>query len=322
MIETVVILDPLTPERVARLRDLLPPGLELTHATARGDDHLKEIIAEAHYAISGQVAVTGDVLRAGRRLKLLHKWGVGTDNLDVASARELGIAVARTTGSNAVPVAEFTLGLMLATLRGIAYGHAELKAGAWRGGHMPMEMFMLSGKTVGIVGFGAIGRAVARLLGGFRCEVLYTKRDRLPADEETALGVSYASLPDLLGRSDVVTLNCPLTAETAGLIDAAALRTMKRTAILVNVARGGVVVEADLVDALRSRVIHGAAFDVFETEPLPPDSPLLSLDNLVVTPHLAAMAADNFARTVGQMFGNIARAARGEPIPQSDLVQS
>ena len=320
MTETIVILDPLPPERAERLRSLLPTGLELRHATARGDDHLKAIIAEAHYAISGQVAVSGDLLRAAPRLKLLHKWGVGTDNLDVAAALELGIVVARTTGSNAVPVAEFTMGLILAATRGIAYAHAELKAGEWRGGRMPFETFMLSGKTVGIVGFGAIGRAIARLLGGFACEVLYTKRARLPFDEETALGVAYASLPDLLARSDIVTLNCPLTTETAGLMDAAALRTMKRSAILVNVARGGVVVEADLVDALRSGVIRGAAFDVFETEPLPSSSPLLSLDNLVVTPHLAAVAADNFARTVGQMFGNIARVARGEAIPQNDLV--
>jgi D-3-phosphoglycerate dehydrogenase len=304
------------------MRALLPPGLALTHGTARGDEHMKAIIAEADYAISGQVAVSGDVLRAAKRLKLLHKWGVGVDNLDLDAARALGIKVARTTGSNAVPVAEFALGLMLSALRLIAYGHAELKKGEWRGGRLPAETFMLSGKTVGIVGFGAIGTNLAKLLKGFGCRVLYTQRTRLDPAREAELNASYAALPDLLAQSDVVSLNCPLTPETAGMIDAAAFRRMKPTAILVNVARGGVVVEADLVAALRAKTIHGAAFDVFETEPLPADSPLLApdLDRLVVTPHLAAIAADNFEKTVRQMFGNIARLARGEPVPAVDLV--
>ncbi len=321
MTETIVVLDPLTKERADRLRALLPPGLVLTHGTARGDEHLKEIIAEADYAIAGQVAVSGDVLRAARRLKLLQKWGVGVDNLDLETARELGIKVARTTGSNAVPVAEFTLGLMLTTLRCIAFGHAELKKGNWRGAtRAPMETFMLSGKTVGIVGFGAIGQTLAKLLAGFGCAILYSKRTPLAADEETALGARFATLPDILAQSDVVSLNCPLTPETAGLIDRAALRAMKRTAVLVNVARGGIVVEADLIEALRSGEIHAAAMDVFEIEPLPADSPLLRLDNLVVTPHLAAIAADNFAKGVSQMFRNIGCVARGEPVPAKDLV--
>jgi phosphoglycerate dehydrogenase-like enzyme len=319
--ETIVVLDPLTEERADRLRALLPPGLVLTHGTARGDDHLKEIIAEADYAIAGQVGVSGDVLRAARRLKLLHKWGVGIDNFDIETARELGIKIARTTGSNAVPVAEFTLGLMLSALRGIPVAHAELKKGVWRGStRVPTETFMLSGKTVGIVGFGAIGQTLAKLLGGFGCTILYSKRTPLPAHEETALGARLATLPEILARSDVISLNCPLTPETAGLIDKAAFQAMKRTAVLVNVARGGIVVEADLIEALRSGEIHAAAMDVFEIEPLPADSPLLRLDNLVVTPHLAAIATDNFVKTVNQMFGNIGCMARGEPIPARDLV--
>src|SRR3954469_20102075 len=133
MPETIVVLDPLAPERADRLRALLPPGFVLTHGTARGDDHLKEIIAEADYAIAGQVAVSGEVMRAARKLKLLHKWGVGVDNLDLEAARQCGIKVARTTGSNAVPVAEFALGLTFAALRGISFGNAELKQGRWRG---------------------------------------------------------------------------------------------------------------------------------------------------------------------------------------------
>lgn len=317
--ELVVVLDPITGQTAARLRALLPPGMRLVHGTARDEAHLQAIIAEADYAISGQIAVPGTVLRAATRLRLLHKWGVGVDNLDLDAARALGIKVARTTGSNAVPVAEFTLGLMIAALRNLAHAHAELAGGRW-GGDFARPAMMLSGKTVGLVGFGAIGMAVARLLSGFGCTILYHKRRPLGPAEDAARGVRYAALPDLLAQSDVVSLHCPLTPDTAGLIDRAAFAAMKRTAVLVNVARGGVVVEPDLVWALRERVIHAAAMDVFETEPLPPDSPLLGLDGLTVTPHIAAIAADNFEKTVRQMFGNIARVSRGEAVPERDVV--
>ncbi len=318
--ETIAVLDPITPQTAERLRGLLPPGMRLTHGTARDEAHLRSVIAGADYAVSGQIAVPGAVLRAATRLKLLHKWGVGVDNLDLDAARELGITVARTTGSNAVPVAEFTLGLMISALRNLAHSHAELSGGRWTGGNYARPAMMLSGKTVGIVGFGAIGKTVARLLSGFGCTILYHKPKPLDPAEDAALGVRHASLSELLAEADVVSLHCPLTPGTAGLIDRAVLSAMKPTAVLVNVARGGVVVEADLVWALRNRVIHGAAMDVFETEPLPPDSALLGLEGLTVTPHVAAIAADNFETTVRQMFGNIERMSRGEAIPERDIV--
>ncbi len=321
MTYTVVLLDMTPPARADRLRAFLPPDFVLTHGTERGDEHMKTIIRDADFAISGQVGVSGDVLRAATRLKLLHKWGVGVDNFDIETARALGIKVARTTGSNAVPVAEFTIGLMLSTLRFQALGHERLRQGQWVAyNQMPGETFVLSGRTVGIVGFGAVGQNVAKLLKGFGCPILYTQRTRLPAADEQSLGVEYAALNDLLARSDVVSLHCPLTPQTSNMIDAAALARMKRTAILVNVARGGVVVEADLADALRRRAIRGAAMDVYSVEPLPADSELLKLDNIVVTPHLAAVTADTFEPTVRRMFDNMARVARGEPVPVKDLV--
>ncbi|KRD96135.1 3-phosphoglycerate dehydrogenase [Bosea sp. Root381] len=320
MPETICLLDMTTPERAEKLRALLPPGFVLTHGTARGEEHMKEIIADADYAIAGQVAVGGEVLRAAKKLKLLHKWGVGVDNLDLAAARELGITVARTTGSNAIPVAEFALGLTLSALRFIGYGHAELKKGHWASGPMPGDAFMLSGKTVGIVGFGAIGQNLAKLLRGFGCTILYSKRQPLSPEDEARLGVRHATLSEILEHSDIVSLHCPLTPETANLIDAAAFKAMKRTAVLVNVARGGVVDEAALIQALKTREISGAAMDVFSIEPLPADSELLTLDNLVVTPHIAAMAADNFAPTVSRMFANMALVSAGKPVPIGDLV--
>jgi phosphoglycerate dehydrogenase-like enzyme len=321
MTHTVVLLDPTSPERADRLRKLLPPDFVLTHGTARGDDHLKEVIRDVDFAISGQVGVSGDVLRAAKKLKLLHKWGVGVDNLDVETARELGIKVARTTGSNAVPVAEFTIGLMFGILRFQPLGHERLRQGQWTAfNQLPGETFLLSGRTVGIVGFGAIGQNVARLLKSFGCKILYNKRHRLPEAEEAKLGVSYATIPEILTTADIVSLHCPLTPDTTNLIDAAALASMKRSAVLINVARGGVVVESDLADALRKRTIRGAAMDVYSIEPLPADSELLKLDNIVVTPHLAASTADTFEPTVRRMFNNMVHVVRGEPVPPLDLV--
>ena len=319
MTERIVVLDAISPAVAERLRALLPHGFELTHGTAPGDDHLKEIIAEADYAVSGQVAVSGEVLRAAKRLKLLHKWGVGLDNLDIETARELGIKVARTTGSNSVAVAEFTIGLMICALRHIPHVHLDLHRGKWqnRRGSGP---FLLSGKTVGLVGCGAIGKAVARRLSGFGCSILYTKPHRLCAADEADLGVAFAELPELLCRADVVSLHCPLTPDTAGLIDRAAFAAMKPTAVLINAARGGIVVEDDLVGALRNGVIHAAAVDVFESEPLPADSPLLGIDNLTLTPHLGAINADTFVPNAERMFANISRVSRGEAIPAIDVV--
>ena len=320
MTETIVVLDPIAPPTAERMRALVPEGMQLTHGAARDEAHLQAIIADADYAISGQIAVSGPILRAARRLKLLHKWGVGTDNFDLATARELGLTVARTTGSNAVPVAEFTIGLMICALRNLADGAARLDQGQWNGGNFARPAFLLSGKTVGLIGFGAIGQAVARLLGGFGCTVLYSQRRRIDPALEAALNARHVPVADLLARADVVSLHCPLTPETAGLIDRAALSTMKRTAVLVNVARGGVVVEPDLLWALQERVIQAAAMDVFETEPLPADSPLIGVDGLTITPHIAASSADTFEKTVRHMFGNIVRISRGEPIPERDLV--
>lgn len=316
MTETIVVLDPLTEQTAVRLRALLPPGFVLTHGSARDEAHLQAIIAEADYAVTGQIGVGAAVLGAARRLKLLHKWGVGVDNLDLEAAARLGIPVARTTGSNAVPVAELTVALMISCLRDLVPSASELSRGHWLGGNFARPALLLSGKVVGLVGFGAIGQTVAKLLAGFGCTILYSTRRPV----EGVLGVRHVPLAELLARSDVVSLHCPLTAQTAGLIDRAALSTMKPMAVLVNVARGGVVVEPDLMWALENRVIKAAAMDVFATEPLPADSPLLRLPGLTVTPHMAASSVETFDSTVLQMFGNIERVSRGERVPERDLV--
>ncbi len=320
MTETIAFLDPLSDVTVARLTALLPPGFVLSRVTSHDPGERLAVIAEAEYAISGDVAVDEAMLRAATRLKLLHKWGVGIDNFALDAARALGIKVARTTASNAVPVAEFTVGLMLAAQRRIAQGHAGLREGRWLKSVISGESAMLSGKTVGIVGLGAIGKNVARMVQGFGCRVLYTKPTPLASEEAQALAVEHRSLPDLLAEADIVSLHCPLTAATRGMIARPQFEAMRRSAILVNVSRGGVVVEPDLIWALEQRLIRGAATDVFDTEPVPPDNPLLHMANVVVTPHCGAVNTDTFEPNVTRMYRNIEHVARGEPVPAFDSV--
>ncbi|EHM02066.1 glyoxylate reductase family protein [Acetobacteraceae bacterium AT-5844] len=321
MSEKIVVLDPITPSTAERMRALLPPGLTMDHAKSRDPEELKALVADADYIVSGQIAVPADLLAAAKKAKLLHKWGVGVDNFDLDAAKAQGVTVARTTGSNAVPVAEFAVGLMIALLRNLAFGHATLRAdGSWRTTTLPKESLMISGKTVGIIGFGAIGQNVARMVKGFNCKVLYNKTRPLPAAEEAAQGVTFATVEEILKEADIVSLHCPMTPQTAGMIDRKALQSMKPKAVLINCARGGVVIESDLVEALKAKEILGAATDVYETEPVPPDHPLLKLDNAVVTPHIAAMAADNFTSTINQMFGNIHRVAQGNKVAENDFV--
>lgn len=320
MPELVVVLDEIPADWGNALRNHLPEGMVLRSAQGKSVQNLKTIIADADYAIALNAPVTSEVLHASQKLKLLHKWGVGVDNLDLEAARTLGIKVARTTGSNAIPVAEFAIGLMLSALRCISFSNAELKIGKWHGGVLPTQTFMLSGKTVGIIGLGSIGNNLARLLKGFGCRIIYNKTTRLDESEEARLGVEFGSVSDLLERSDIVSICCPLTPQTAGLIDRAALLKMKRSAVLVNVARGGIVVEDDLVQALRDGTIMAAAMDVFEVEPLPADSALLEVNNLVVTPHIAANASDNFEKTIAQMMKNIGLVSKGEAVSAEDAI--
>ncbi|MGH6859892.1 MAG: NAD(P)-dependent oxidoreductase [Phyllobacterium sp.] len=321
MSETIVVLEPLSERSATRMQALLPPGFVLTGMDRKDEDHMAEVIANADYAIASQAPVPARVINCATKLRLIQKWGVGVDNIDVAAAHARNIPVARTTGSNAIPVAEFTLGLILSLCRCIASGHAELRNGVWKGGgQLPIQTMSVTGRTIGIIGFGAIGQVLAMLLRGFGCTILYNKRTPLDPQREQELGVSYAPIETLLRQADIVTLNCPHNAGTAGLINRTTLAMMKPSAILINTARGGIVVESDLVEALRDGVIAAAATDVFEQEPVNVDHPLLSMSNVLVTPHIAASAADSFEPGVRHMFRNILGVSKGEAIPLEDLI--
>ena len=241
MTHRVVLLDPATPERMEQIGAFLPDGYTLHTAASRSPQDQLQAIAGATYAITGGVPVTAEMMKAGAasKLRAVHKWGVGYDNIDIESARSHGIRVMRTTGSNATAVAETAVGLILAAQRNIVAGHLALLDGEWAKGRLAQTCTLVAGKTVGLVGLGHIGKSVARILRGFGCTTLYSKPTALSGEEERELGVTYAELPELLDRCDVISLHCALTSQTSGLIDAAALARMKRGAYLVNTARGG-----------------------------------------------------------------------------------
>jgi lactate dehydrogenase-like 2-hydroxyacid dehydrogenase len=316
----LVMLDPSAPDRLDRIRPFLPPGWEISTTVSRSPGDQIAALSGAAFGITGDVPVTREMM-ALEELRAIHKWGVGYDNIDLEAARQHGVRVLRTTGSNAVAVAETTLGLILALNRNLVRGHVGILDGSWRKGELSPTSMRLSGKTVGIIGMGYIGKALARLLRGFGCTILYTKRTPLTAAEEVEAGVRFSSLGELLRNADVVTLNCELNASTCGLINRETLAQMKPDAILVNAARGGIMVEEDVAEAIREGRLRGVGVDVFAVEPVPLDNPLIGLDRVITTPHVGAISADSFVPSITRMIGNLDAIARGEePNPIDVLV--
>ncbi|WP_434055984.1 MAG: 2-hydroxyacid dehydrogenase [Roseibium sp.] len=315
----LVILDPVSEDRLERFAGYLPEGWNLENAASRAREDQFAALEGTDFAITADVPVTADMM-AVPGLRAIHKWGVGYDNIDCEAAKAHGVRVLRTTGSNALSVAESALGLILALNRNLVRGHTAVLAGRWPKSELGTTSQRLSGKTVGIIGLGYVGKALAGLLRGFGCDILYTGRTRLDAEAEAALDVRFASLEELLARADVVSLNCSLNEDTRAMINARTLALMKRGALLVNVARGGIVVEADLAEALKSGHLRGAASDVYMEEPVTADNPLLGLETAVNTPHIAAVSADTFEPTVTRMIRNLRALDEGREPPDLDVL--
>jgi D-3-phosphoglycerate dehydrogenase / 2-oxoglutarate reductase len=234
-----------------------------------------------------------DFLSHAAKLKVIARAGVGVDNVDVAEATRRGIVVMNTPDGNTISTAEHTFALMLALARQIPQAHASLVAGRW-----DRKLFMgleLRGKTLGVVGFGRIGRAVAKRAIAFDMNVVAFD-PYIPADVAADLGVTLVTLDELFAQADFVSFHTLLTDETRAMINAESLTKMKRGVRLVNAARGALINEADLATALKTGHVAGAALDVFQNEPVEEGNPLIGLDNVVHTPHLAASTED--AQTV------------------------
>jgi len=243
----------------------------------------------------GFVKIPREVLEASERLKVIGIHGVGIDHIDVEFAEKKGVRIVRTPEALTESVAEFTVGLMLALLRKIPLADSAVRRGEWDRKYSDLVGVELMGKTVGILGLGRIGSAVAKRLHGFSVNLVYYQRNR-NMELERLLGLKYVSFHELLRVSDVITIHVPLTPETYHMISSKEFDLMKRGVYIVNTARGAVIDEKALYEALVSGKVAGAALDVFETEPLALNSPLARLENVILTPHLAASCEETLKR--------------------------
>jgi len=251
--------------------------------------------------------VTAEVMAAAPRLKLIQKLGVGVNTIDLEAAKARGIAVANMPGTNSAAVAEMALALMLAVLRRTVYFDGLTRRGeGWAPDPAVLDQTgEIGGRTVGLVGFGGSARRLAPVLTALGARVVYTARS-------AKAQAGFLPLEELLSVSDIVSLHIPLTDETAGMIDAAALARMKPGAVLINTARGGLVDEAALVAALRSGHLRGAGLDVFAVEPAGADNPLFALPQVVLAPHVSWLTPETLARSLLVARENVRRLAVGE----------
>jgi D-3-phosphoglycerate dehydrogenase / 2-oxoglutarate reductase len=304
----VLVTDPLAEEGLKLLR--AEPGLEVVVASKLEPAKLKAMLAEADgIVIRSGTQLTAEVLRDQPRLKAIVRAGVGVDNIDVPTATRQGIVVMNTPGGNTVSTAEHTLALILALSRNVAQANDSLKAGRWD--RNKFTGTQLGGKTLGIVGLGRVGLAVARRAQGFDMTVIGFD-PFLAAERAAELGIETVSpLDDLWGRCDYITMHTPLSAETRNLIGREALAKMKPSVRIINCARGGLIDEPALAEALTSGRVAGAAIDVFDPEPPPADHPLVGHPKVLVTPHLGASTEEaqisvavEAARLLADFFAN------------------
>jgi phosphoglycerate dehydrogenase-like enzyme len=285
---------------------------ELIQASTLSEEMYQTHLSECEFIIATSDPISPDVMNRAPQLKMIHKWGAGYDEIDVQSAHSRGILVARTTGDNTIAVAEHTIMLILALYRHLIDTTNELKAGKWLKGARRLINYELRGKTVGIIGLGNIGKAVAKRLSGFETETYYYSSFSQSPETEKAIGVKgYLPLDRLFKECDIITLHCMLNDKTKNLINADALQSMKKSAIIINTCRGKVVDEKALCQALKNGDIAGAGLDVFDKEPIDPANPLLTMPNVIVTPHVAAHTRDTLSLMAKTIYQNIKRFSGG-----------
>ena len=282
------------------------------HHDATLVDHLPELFARLGdvdaLIVRNRTQVNTEILAAAPKLKVVGRLGVGLDNIDMSACKARGVEVIPATGANALAVAEYVITTAMILLRGAYFSSVAVAAGQWPRGPLSNGR-EISGKVLGIIGFGDIGRLVARIAQGLGMRVVATDamiNADAPVWKET--GVACTTLNELLAASDVISLHIPLAPETRNLINVARLAMMKPDAVLINSARGGIVDEVALAAALRAKKLGGAALDVFDGEPLKAGSPLTDCPNLLLTPHIAGVTAEANVR-VSSMIGERVAAA-------------
>ncbi|MBU2700048.1 phosphoglycerate dehydrogenase-like enzyme [Sporomusaceae bacterium BoRhaA] len=303
-----IFLDSITQEMKHFLCLEAPKEIELIFFDELGEVEKAEKLAKAESILTATYIINDEFMSRAPKLKIIQKMGVGTDNIDSIAAAKRGILVRNVPGGNANGVAELTIGLILDVYRKISILNQEIKSGTWSMWTYRSCSYEIKGKVHGIVGLGHIGKSVAQLSKAFGTSLLYYSHKRATSEIEAEYDVTYAGLEELLRKSDIVSIHVPLTNETRNLIAVKQIGLMKQNAILINVGRGNVVNEKDLYDALAAGKISGAGIDVWANEPVEPDNPLLTLDNVVATPHVGGGTVDAAINIFRVSFQNIYQA--------------
>jgi len=306
-----ILFAPKQPDAVVDIaRSMTPPGFELIVVDPGTPEFYKEA-TDAEYYLGLARQMGGEFFRSAPKLKLVQLLSAGYDRVDVEAARKAKVPVANNGGANAIAVSEHAILLMLAVLKRLVSFHNDVVAGKWRPSIADPPVYEMSGRTLGIVGLGNIGKKVARRAAAFDMRVQYYDIARLSEDQEDALGVRFVLFTELLRTSDIVSLHVPLDDTTRNLIGARELAMMKKSAVMINTCRGPVIDESALYKALKDRQIAAAGLDVMVEEPPSPNHPLFTLPNVTLTPHSAGPTWENWTARFRNGFDNIERVAAG-----------
>ena len=277
------------------------------------DDEIADRISDADVVLTNKCRITKEIFERCPNIKYIGLFATGYNNIDIKEAKARGCVVSNVPGYSTNAVAQHTFALILNRYSGVAAYDQTVKNGDWcyskLFSYFNIPFFELAGKTIGIVGYGAIGKAVKRIAEAFNMNILVHTRS-YPKDDS---GIRVVSLEELLKESDIVSLHCPLTDETAGLINKDTLALMKPSAMLVNTSRGGAVVERDLADALNSGKIAAAALDVLDREPMDENCPLRNAKNCCITPHIAWAPLETRIRLIDMVSDNLKNYLAGHP---------
>lgn len=310
----IVVTDYTFPSLDIEAGVLEPLGCELHGKQCKTPAEAVSAVADADCIITQFAPINADVIAAMRKSRVIVRYGIGVDNVDLDAARQRGIPVCNVPDFCIDEVADHTLAFILAATRQVVANCDGVRQGQWKLAVPIDRMRTMRDLTVGIVGFGRIGRAVARRLSPFGCSLVVYDPVAIEGDIRAA-GAMPRSLESLLGESDVITLHCPATTATRRMIGPTAIATMKPGAILVNLGRGALVDSGALVDALERGHISAAALDVFDPEPIPPDHPLLKMPNVIVSAHIASASPKAVRRLRETAAEIVACCVRGERLP-------
>ena len=294
------------------LERAVPDGFELEMLESVSQQELEGKVKEADYLlVSGRLKINRTVLGNAQNIKMIQRTGVGLDSIDLEYIRNHDVPFYVNKGVNAQSVAEHTILLMLASLRNLVEINENTKRGIWKKQAQGVCTHELCGKTVGLIGMGAIGRKVAGMLKAFGAEVLYNDVSKMKQEDENALGIKFSTREEIIEKSDIISLHCPLTDDTRHMINDRAVNKMKNGVILINTARGGLIDEAALINGIKNGKIAGAGIDVYEKEPVD-NSEVLNLQNVITTPHIGGVTYDSFYQMMYQAMRNIEMFDKGQ----------